>query len=264
MVNDGGTETLEPVLKPFRDRLDIVLVEQSRRGPAAARNAGAIGAHGQYLAFTDDDCMVDAGWLSHLHARLLEESPTAMVGGRTINALQRNAFSTASQELISHLYDWYGSSSNSFVASNNVAVSAEVFRRIGGFDEAFPRAAGEDRELCDRWRHHGYAIVIASEPVVYHSHDLTLPRFLRQHFAYGRGAYHYHRIRSERRSERLRVEPLRFYTTLLAYPMSRGNGPRALSHMALLALSQLANAAGYAWEVLSGHRQPAARVPAGR
>ena len=35
-----------------------------RRGPAANRNAGALRARGEWLAFTDDDCVPDPNWLA--------------------------------------------------------------------------------------------------------------------------------------------------------------------------------------------------------
>src|SRR5438445_6128164 len=47
-------------------RPDVVLVEEGRRGAAAARNAGIRRARGAVVAFTDADCTVDADWLSEL------------------------------------------------------------------------------------------------------------------------------------------------------------------------------------------------------
>ena len=37
-----------------------------RRGPAANRNAGARVARGEWLVFTDDDCLPEFGWLEGL------------------------------------------------------------------------------------------------------------------------------------------------------------------------------------------------------
>jgi glycosyltransferase involved in cell wall biosynthesis len=247
VVDDGGSTALEGVVAPFRHSLDPKLVTQQRSGPAAARNAGAARARGPYLAFTDDDCTFGPTWLAAL-CRVLARSPETMVGGLTVNGLRANTYSTASQQLISYLYGWYGESSYPFIASNNMALSARSFDLMGGFDEAFPRAAGEDREFCDRWTHRGHSIVIAQDAVVYHSHDLTLRGFLRQHLGYGRGAYHFHRIRATRRQKRLRVEPMRFYADLVRYPFGRGDGPRALAHALLLVMSQLLNACGFFWE----------------
>lgn len=258
VVDDGGAATLEPVVAPFQQTLNLTLVRQDRCGPAAARNAGAAQARGRYLVFTDDDCTVRPDWLSHLYSALVH-APETIVGGVTINRLAGNPYATASQQLVSHLYNWYSQASNSFVTSNNMAISADSFRLVGGFDEGFPMAAGEDREFCDRWTHRGNRIVYASEPIVYHSNDLTLRAFLRQHFSYGRGAYHFHRIRAERWHEGFKIERARFYTQLLRYPFGRGDGPRALVHVLLLALSQLLNAGGFFWEAAAEKRPGAGR-----
>jgi hypothetical protein len=53
--------------------------------------------------------------------------------------------------LIDYLYTYYNADPYraQFFTSNNRVLSTDRFRQIGGFDTAFPRAAGEDRELCE-------------------------------------------------------------------------------------------------------------------
>ena len=52
-----------------------------------------------------------------------------MIGGRTVNALPGNPYSTASQLLIDYLYSYYNADSGQarFFTSNNLAVAAERF-----------------------------------------------------------------------------------------------------------------------------------------
>lgn len=109
--------------------------------------------------------------------------------GQTLNALSENIFSTASQQLISYLYDYYNlnlSRTRLFI-SNNLAVPTRQFRTVGGFDTSFPLAAGEGREFSDRWLHHRYQATYAPEAIVYHAHALTLLSYCRQHFNYAGG-----------------------------------------------------------------------------
>ena len=249
VVDDGGALPLDGVVAAFRDRLDLTLLKQAHAGPAAARNTGAAHATGRIFAFTDDDCQPAPDWLHalQLHFPL---APDQIVGGRTCNALAANHYSTASQIIIDLVYGYYNAepSRARFFASNNLALPADVFRAVGGFDATF--ITSEDRELCDRWLHHGYHMTYAPEAVVYHAHALTLRTFWRQHFNYGRGAFRFHRLRARRGSGRLRKE-LRFYArlpSLLGRSLAHERGVRLLLLPVLLLVWQGANITGFFWE----------------
>ncbi|NJN59936.1 MAG: glycosyltransferase [Leptolyngbyaceae cyanobacterium SL_5_9] len=249
VVDDGSPTPMEPIAAPFREKLPLTLIRQVNAGPAKARNAGAEQAKGQFLAFTDDDCTPAPDWLKTLEARFTTV-PGCIVGGRTLNALPNNLYSTASQVLIDYLYKYYTveGDRSSFFASNNIALPAERFWALGGFDTSFPLAAGEDREFCDRWLYHGYPMLYAPEVQVYHAHSLTLPKFWRQHFNYGRGAFCFHQARARRNVEQIKVEPLSFYFKLLTYPLSQTPPVQGLLISVLFFLSQLANVTGFFWE----------------
>jgi GT2 family glycosyltransferase len=250
VVDDGSSPPIAPTIDRFHSALNLTILCQTNQGPAQARNAGAAQAQGQYLAFTDDDCQPHPNWLNAL-APPLRQQPRALVGGRTLNALGHNRFSTASQLLIDYLYDYYNRRQRpSFFASNNFAMATEWFHQVGGFDTAFPLAAGEDREFCDRWLQQGWPLVYAPDAQIDHSHDLSLRRFWRQHFNYGRGAYCFHQARAHRAAGPLKVEPLTFYVQLLTYPLT-GSPQGLLQGMplaGLMLLSQVANVAGFFWE----------------
>lgn len=246
VVDDGSGMPIETVIAPLRDRLNVTGLTQAHAGPATARNTGAAQASGEFLAFTDDDCAPASTWLQALAARF-DTAGDCAIGGRTLNALPDNWCSTASHLLIHYLYAYYSAESDrgGFFASNNLALPADRFRAIGGFDTSFPLAAGEDRELCDRWLYHGYRTMYAPEALVYHAHALTFRAFWRQHFNYGRGAFRFHWARARRNQAPVKIEPLSFYLNLLRYPFLQEDPGRALALAALLTASQLANAAGF-------------------
>ncbi|MGI8995339.1 MAG: glycosyltransferase family 2 protein, partial [Pyrinomonadaceae bacterium] len=260
IVVDDGSET--PPIAPvalFQDRLNLTLLTQPHAGPATARNTGAAQAKGDFLVFTDDDCAPAPDWLQTLAARFAS-APDHAIGGQTLNALHDNLYSTASQALINYLYAYYNAVPGKavFFTSNNLALPAGRFRAIGGFDTRFLLAAGEDRELCDRWLNHGYPMTFAPEVVVYHAHALTLRSFGRQHFNYGRSAFHFHRVRARRREAGIKVEPLSFYLNMLRRSLVRGW--RGLWPAVLLAVSQLANAAGFFYERFRSTNQQAEKA----
>ncbi len=252
VVDDGSPEPLRHVVDGLRDRLTVRLVRQAHAGPATARNTGAAGARGEFVAFTDDYCAPAADWLRCL-AKRFASAPHAMLGGRTINALPEQICSSASQTLIDYLYACYNAEPERarFFTSNNMAVPAEDFRRVGGFDVRFPLAAAEDRDLCERWFREGRPMIYVSEARVHHAHALTLRGFWRQHWNYGRGAFYFQQARARRGQSRIRFEPLSFYPRLLWFPMSRVHGWRELRLAGLLGVSQVANALGFFHEAVT-------------
>ncbi|MCA1631225.1 MAG: glycosyltransferase [Acidobacteria bacterium] len=254
VVDDGSVPPVGDRVAPFRGRLDLKLLAQPNAGPAAARNRGAAQARGPFLAFTDDDCLPDAGWLAALAARF-RASPADLVGGRTVNALADNPYSATSQLIIDVVYDHYnaGGGGASFFASNNFAAPAEAFRAAGGFDVNF--RCSEDRDFCDRWRGGGRRLVYAPEAVVRHAHALGALSLWRQHFGYGRGAYSFHRKREARGARRFKPESA-FYSKLLRAALAQQRPAQSIRMTALLAWAQLANAAGFFYECL----RPAARA----
>ena len=249
VVDDGSSVDLKPVVEPFYDRLPVTLIRQDNSGPAKARNLGASHAKGDYLAFTDDDCCPAPDWLEIL-AKQFELTPDHMIGGQTLNSLPENVFSQASHELICYLYNYYNSylKESSFFTSNHMAMSAEGFHKIYGFDVTFPFAGGEDRELCDRWLYHGYKMIYVAEAVVYHSHAMILKQFWRQHFNYGRGAFHFHQIRQMRNQRQVKFESFSFYWNLVFFPFSQSRNLRSLFIVPLLLCSQVAGTIGYILE----------------
>ncbi|MEM6424828.1 MAG: glycosyltransferase [Cyanobacteria bacterium P01_C01_bin.73] len=255
IVDDGSQTPLQPVIDRFRSDLPLNYIQQSNAGPANARNTGAASATGQYLVFTDDDCQPTSTWLSSLEAAF-QACSEALIGGRTINALPGNIFSSASQLLIDYLYEYYNQAHGepTFFASNNFAMPRGFYQQLGGFDTSFPLAAGEDREFCDRWKHHQFPMRYAPNMKILHAHKLSLKSFWRQHFNYGRGAFCFHTVRANRTDESIKVEPISFYFNLLMYPLKETQSLSSALISGLLFLSQVANVAGFFWERNTQHR----------
>ena len=248
VVNDGGNDDLENALDPYSERLNLRLLNQANMGPAGARNTGVASACGEFLAFTDDDCTAAPDWLAVLSS-CLNSNPAVMYGGHTVCALEDNVYSAASQLLIEYIYEYYNSNigSMSFFTSNNMAMAKQQLEQIGGFDDSFPGAYGEDRNLCDRWLDTGFGMAYVPRAIVHHSHAMNLYTFSRQHFNYGKGAYYFHHSRAERKQAAVQVEPLGFYWKLLSSGWR--NGEKRWCYLTfLLTLSQAANALGFYFE----------------
>jgi len=247
VVDDADMpEAVAPIVeaaRPWACRLS----SQKNRGAAAARNAGAKLARGRLLAFTDDDCRPEPRWLEALGEAMAIEREGALVGGRVVNALVRDPFASATQALVDFLVadGTLGAGQGGLSTSNNLCVPRALFLELGGFDEAFRGAGGEDREFCLRWAHGARPSVYAPAAVVRHAHDLTLGGFVRQHYAYGCGAALLRRRALAHGYGPVPLERASFYWDLLRYPRRTAEADARVQQSFLFLLSQLANAAGY-------------------
>jgi GT2 family glycosyltransferase len=243
VVDDGSSTARDVVDRAELQR--VIVVEQTASGPAAARNRGADEARGTFVAFLDDDCSPVRTWLADLQYAL-DDDPTSLVGGPTVNALTTNAFAAASETVVDYLVVSGRMSGDdvSFLPSSNLALSREVFLALEGFDTHFTMAGGEDREFCERARASGHRLRFVESAVVAHRHDLGPATFWRQHYRYGRGAYRLRRAQRNR-VRKLVPERLSFYAGLVRSPQ-RGAVTRRRRALvaALLAVSQVATACG--------------------
>ncbi len=192
VVDDGSPDPVAPQLQELSRILKLVLLRQENEGAGAARNLGARHARGPFLAFTDDDCLPEAGWLRAIHVRLAAGSRCAL-GGETKNAAPDNVYARVSHLLSHKAYGRYEADPSAilFLTSNNFAMAQQWFEQEGGFHEGL-RPAYEDRELSDRLVRSGYRLVYAPDAVVGHHRPMTLLSFLRQHMGYGRAAFVYY------------------------------------------------------------------------
>jgi len=258
IVSDDGSPTpAAPTVERFAGQLDVSVVRRARSGPAAARNEGARHARGHLIAFTDDDCIPAPQWLELLLERALR-NPGYMIGGSIVNLLADDPYATATQLIMSCVYDYYSRSATGrrFFSTTNLAVPASRFWLLDGFSERFPRAAGEDYDLCARWQEAGFQNLYAPEVEVGHAHGHTLLSFWKQHFGYGRALFRVREGMAQRRGgSGIELESPSFYRQILTYPLKHSADGRALRNTALVLLAQIATAAGGLREWL---------VPAGR
>lgn len=255
VVDDGSPQPLEPAVRAASGRLDVQVIRTPNRGPSAARNAGLAQARGALVAFTDDDCRPDRGWLTalaHAHA----EHPRALLGGHNVTALPGNPWAEATQALEDAVYARANADPlrARFFASKNMAGPRSDLIACGGFDERF--RAAEDRELCSRWLAEDRPAVYVSDAVVAHCNPRSARIFWRQHLGYGRGAYHFHRGNRRRGGRGLRPDPAD-YAGFVREPLfgKRRGGLSRLLVLALVVASQVAGVMGFALEAARERRR---------
>jgi GT2 family glycosyltransferase len=244
--NDRGMQEVESLVAGFKERLRVSTTTPERSGPSAARNAGAAAASGEYVAFTDDDCEPEAGWLWALE-RSLTANPGAACGGTVRNGATGNLGAIATQAVVDALHAGFNRDLDAprFFASSNVAFPSAAFRSLGGFDE--DERYAEDRDLCERWIAAGHRFVSVPDAVVVHMRTLDLREFMGQHYGYGRGAFAFNGVQSPERRRGDRVAVLE----ALAHESLRHHDAHSRPAVAAyLLLSQVATAAGFAREAV--------------
>jgi glycosyltransferase involved in cell wall biosynthesis len=128
-------------------------------GPAAARNVGWRRARAPVIAFTDDDCAPEPGWLA-AGVAVLEAYPT-------VDAVNGCVVVPLSPEPTDYERDAAGLAAAEFVTANCFCRRAAL-AAVGGFDERFRAAWREDSDLQFTLLEAGAKIVKAPGAVVVH------------------------------------------------------------------------------------------------
>jgi GT2 family glycosyltransferase len=135
VTDDGAKSTAEQLV---REKYPWARwVAGPRRGPAANRNNGVKFVTGEFVAFTDDECSPSSGWLA-AYAAAIRPDLDVYEGKTTCAAGIRSPLQEAPVNLKGACH-W----------SCNLMVRAELFRRLGGFDEDYPFSC-EDMDFSDR------------------------------------------------------------------------------------------------------------------
>jgi GT2 family glycosyltransferase len=199
------------------------IVRCDRPGLSLARNAGAAVARSPILAFLDDDCRVDPGWLLALR-RGFEDESVAMVTG----AFAPAELSTPAQLLYlrtAHM-DRRGFLPRRFTreaapsrhwpldawrvgSGGNLAVRASAFAERGGFrldlGLGTPARGGEDLFMIFDVIRSGRDVVYRPDAMVWHRHHRDLGSLRRVMYGYGAGHRAYVRAVAESGWARRRI-----------------------------------------------------------
>ncbi|MEA2308496.1 MAG: hypothetical protein QOI65_782 [Thermoleophilaceae bacterium] len=160
-VDDGSADDTPRVLAAAD--VDRVVRHERSRGPAAARNSGWRAASAPLVAFTDDDCRPEPGWLeAGLRAHV--SAPQAIVQGSTRPEPAGEPLLAASPHARSLRVDRLGP----FFQTCNVFYPRDVLERVDGFDDSIPTPSSEDADLAMRALDAGAGAVFAADAVVNH------------------------------------------------------------------------------------------------
>jgi glycosyltransferase involved in cell wall biosynthesis len=182
VVDNGSTDgTVELV-----ERLGVVLLHETTRGAAAARNRGLRAAGGEIVMFCDADTVLTRRWLAELSAAF-DDPAVTLAAGRIVCYPPK----TGPERYLaaSGVYDveravcrpWFP-----LAPSGNMAVRRTAALAVGGFDEAMLTA--EDADFC--YRVLGAfpgTIAYRADAMLFHRSRPTDAELRRQAWVYGEG-----------------------------------------------------------------------------
>ena len=167
-------------------------LRQPRLGLSASRNAALAAATQPAIAFTDDDCVPDRGWLAAINSALAAADPPAAVAGRVL-PLGEPAPGTyvVSPRGDDRPTDYRAGAVPWAVGTGgNFAGSHAWLARVGRCDERLgagsPGRAAEDADLIYRVLRAGGVVRYDPSAVVYHERQTEAQR-LRSRWTYGFG-----------------------------------------------------------------------------
>ncbi|MDF9799676.1 glycosyltransferase involved in cell wall biosynthesis [Catalinimonas alkaloidigena] len=163
VIDNNSTEDIKSICEKYH----VKYLFEKKRGSYAARNKGIKTAKGEYLAFTDSDCIPNLYWLEKGIAKLIEHPDTGLVGGHI------QVFTTNSKQTLGDVFDLafafpqhHYVHENHFAATANMFTSKNTFDKVGFFNQDM--ASGGDYEWGQRVHKAGLAQLFAFDAVVKH------------------------------------------------------------------------------------------------
>jgi glycosyltransferase involved in cell wall biosynthesis len=181
-------------------------VREARPGLDFARNRALAEARTAWVAYLDDDVVVDRGWLDGLEEAVAEHPDAASVTGLVlpfelatdaqITFERRGGFGRGcrKQRFVGPAgpdNPLFPLGAGIFGAGCNMVLRTAAVRALGGFDDALdtgpPLPGGGDLDIWSRLARSGHALVYEPRLLVFHRHRPDRTSLRRQYWSWGEG-----------------------------------------------------------------------------
>lgn len=182
VVESTGDDTADLIEQRFPE---VRVIRLSQRAfPGTARNQAIKIARGEYLAFTDTDCIVHPEWLEQLiesHKRGYR-----VVGGLVRNGTPGDILGTLDYLLeFSDLIKPKTSLNNTHFGTCNVSFNRNVFKKHGLFID---QVKGSDSLYCRLVKRQGEHLFHQPKAVIWHRNRTHLKKIMQNQYELGYGA----------------------------------------------------------------------------
>ena len=187
VVVDGSTDGTADALRGLQPSFPLAVHEQPNAGAASARNRGVAAAQGEILLFLDDDM--------EAHPRLLAEHDRSHRGGAEVvlghiplhpgspPGMLSRAVGTWAESRTRKLSEPGAELTSYDLLTGQISLRRDLFRLLGGFDDAFTRGGtygDEDLDFGQRLLDAGCRVFFNPEAVSWQRYVVTPREHLRQ------------------------------------------------------------------------------------
>ncbi len=198
--SDNATEAV--IAEKYADKPQVRYMRENRPGSAYARNTGMLAAKGKFLAFVDDDVVIDIHWLTELMMAFSVGDDVVCTTGLILPLeLETEAqfwleeYGGFGKGFMQQVYDkkenrpanrpLYPYTAGSFGSGASMAFRADYLRSVRGFDGVLEH--GADIEAFFQVIIRDYKLVYVPSAIVYHQHHAAYERLRNQLHIYGQG-----------------------------------------------------------------------------
>ncbi len=181
VVDDGSKDSTLEIAKRF----PFQIVHQENKGLSIARNVGTEASSGEYVVFTDSDCVVDPDWLTYLIGAMARHGWVAAGGPNLPPPEDSRVPACVAVAPGGPTHVLVNDDVAEHIPGCNMAFRRDALAAVRFFDASFT-AAGDDVDLCWRLQNRGWQIGFSPAAMVWHFRRNTVRAYLRQQRGYGK------------------------------------------------------------------------------
>jgi GT2 family glycosyltransferase len=186
LVDDHSTDGGDALLRNLADETGATFTTSlpGRKGVSAARNAGLAQAHGELVAFLDNDAIPEPDWLRALVSVMLARPDVGACASRCMFADRVDVINSLGSVINELFYgngvaihqlwghaDW--PEEIMYATGNGMMLRRRAMEAVGTFDEGYRFWGADDADYGFRLRRAGWRIVPVPEATVLHLHSYS-------------------------------------------------------------------------------------------
>lgn len=189
LIMEGqSTLSCADVCSKYSEIINVKYMNMNVISRSKRRNMGIEAAGGNYILLFDSDCILPSQYIEKVRKHLTENYVDCFGGPDSAH----QSFSTLQKAInysMTSIFTTGGirggatdKAAKFLPRAFNMGFSKETYEKTGGYDEII----GEDIDLSMRIKKAGFSVRLIKEAFVFHKRRLTLKKFYRQTYTFGR------------------------------------------------------------------------------